>query len=280
MNRLGRFGVGYWSVCLLFLVGAGAAQEPKTSPAKPGTAAEPEITIRNVTQRVVQYSIELDEAKPAEKSIQPDAIDRYPVRMGARISFRRGNESASYSLDRGRPYSFRHDNQGRVELYLGAHGRSDAPDLAPYLPTPMEVVDALLEFGQVRKDDRLFDLGCGDGRIIIRAAQRLGTKGTGIDIDPVRIAECREGAKKAQVEHLVNFRLQDATKVDLSSATVVGLYLLSESNAILRPIMEKQLKPGTRVVCHDYPVPGWKETDRREVEDTDGKKHTLYLYIR
>ncbi|NOX54329.1 MAG: methyltransferase domain-containing protein, partial [Planctomycetes bacterium] len=122
--------------------------------------------------------------------------------------------------------------------------------------------------------------GCGDGRIVIEAAKKFGARGVGVDIDPQRIKECLAGAKKAKVEKLVEFRLADATKIDVSSATVLALYLLSESNELLRPRLEKQLKPGTRVVAHDYPVPGWKAKKVVHVRDETGKEHTLFLYIR
>ena len=108
--------------------------------------------------------------------------------------------------------------------------RPDAPQLAPYVPTPQEVVDRMLRLAQVGKGDVVYDLGCGDGRIPITAAKRFGARGVGVDIDPQRIAEANANAKKEGVTERVSFRLQDALTTDLSDATVVTLYLLSASN--------------------------------------------------
>ena len=242
-----------------------------------------EITIRNVTKAPVVYTTTkpFDSAvKPTKKTLAVGAIDRYPGESAIDLTFERDGKEISYRLDPRRPYSFRHNNKGKLELYLGSHGRADAPDLAPWVPTPMPVVERMLEMAQVGRDDLLFDLGCGDGRIVIAAAKKFGTRGVGVDIDPQRIKESNIAAKKAMVERLIEFRLQDATKVDLSSATVLGLYLLTDSNELLRPKMEKQLKPGTRVVCHNYPVPGWKAVRTQTVRDKTGKEHRLYLYDR
>jgi len=153
----------------------------------------------------------------------------------------------------------------------------------PYEPSPPKVVETMLKLAQVGKDDVVYDLGCGDGRIVVMAAQKFGAKkAVGIDIDPERIRESRENAEKAKVGHLVSFVCGDATKVDISEATVVTLYLLPESNALLRPKLEKELKPGTRVVSHNYVIPGWesKEADEARVWDGLDKEHVVYLYKR
>jgi SAM-dependent methyltransferase len=259
------------------------AQQSK-SEAKPKEAAEDqkELTIRNVIKTEVKYSIRVQGggAKPADKSIKPGAIDRYPGDDAFDIEFRSEGREISYRLEPHRPYSFRYDKEGKLNLYQGAHGRSDAEDLAPWVPTPMPIVEKMLEFAGVKKGDVVYDLGCGDGRIVIAAAKAYGARGVGVDIDPQRIKESKAAAKEAGVESLVEFRLADATKVDFSEATVLGLYLLSESNELLRPAMEKQLKPGTRIVCHDYPVPGWKSLKRDSIVDKAGKEHVLYLYVR
>jgi 2-polyprenyl-3-methyl-5-hydroxy-6-metoxy-1,4-benzoquinol methylase len=131
------------------------------------------------------------------------------------------------------------------------------PDVV-YVPTPPEVVDKMLEVAKVGKNDILFDLGSGDGRIPITAAQRFGTRGTGIDIDPERIKEANENAKKAGVTDKVTFLQQDLFKSDFSKATVVTLYLLPELNVRLRPQLFKQLKPGTRIVSHAFDMGDWK----------------------
>lgn len=156
--------------------------------------------------------------------------------------------------------------------------RPDAPQLAPYVPTPAEVVDRMLQLGQVGKNDVIYDLGCGDGRIPITAAKRFGTRGVGVDIDPQRIAEANANAKKEGVSHLVTFRLQDAMATDVSDATVVTLYLLSASNLKLRPILTKQLKPGARIVSHAFSMGDWQPDKVDTFVDTSGTTRTLYLW--
>ena len=156
--------------------------------------------------------------------------------------------------------------------------RPDAPQLAPYVPTPAEVVERMLQLGQVGKGDVLYDLGCGDGRIPITAAKRFGTRGVGVDIDPQRIAEANANAKKEGVSHLVTFKLQDAMTTDVSEATVVTLYLLSASNLKLRPMLTKQLKPGARIVSHAFSMGDWQPDKVDTFIDTSGTTRTLYLW--
>lgn len=133
-----------------------------------------------------------------------------------------------------------------------AQGAS-APKLdVPYVPTPEEVVDKMLEMAQVDKSDLLYDLGCGDGRIVVTAARKFGARGVGIDIDPQRIKEARANARDAGVADRVQFRQADLFKSDFSRATVVTLYLLPVINQRLRPQLWRQLKPGTRVVSHAF----------------------------
>jgi SAM-dependent methyltransferase len=153
--------------------------------------------------------------------------------------------------------------------------RTEAPRLdVPYVPTPQPIVDKMLELAQVGRNDVLFDLGCGDGRIVITAAREHGARGTGIDIDPKRIEEARENAKAAGVENKVNFRVGDLFKTDFSKATVVTLYLLPDINRKLRPQLWRQLKVGTRVVSHDFDM--GEEWPPEEIEKVGGK--TLYLW--
>jgi len=128
----------------------------------------------------------------------------------------------------------------------------------PYVPTPTAVVNAMLSLGNVRKNDVLYDLGSGDGRIVITAAQKFGTRGVGIDIDPQRVKEANQNAQKAGVTDRVQFRQQDLFTTDLSNATVVTLYLLPEINLKLRPRLLSQLKPGTRIVSHAFDMGDWK----------------------
>jgi tRNA G10 N-methylase Trm11 len=159
-----------------------------------------------------------------------------------------------------------------------AQKRPDAPQLAPYVPTPQEVVDRMLQLASVGKGDIVYDLGCGDGRIPITAARVYGARGVGVDIDPQRIAEANANAKKAGVSQLVSFRLQDAMTTDVSDATVVTLYLLSSSNLKLRPILTRQLKPGARIVSHSFGMGDWQPDKVDTFTDTSSRSQTLYLW--
>ena len=150
--------------------------------------------------------------------------------------------------------------------------------LAPYSPTPMDVVQRMLAFGKVGPRDVVYDLGCGDGRIVIEAARRFGARGVGIDIDPKLIARAQADARQAGVESRVTFRLQDAMTVDLSDATVVTLYLLAASNVKLRPILMKTLRPGARIVAHNYPIGDWEPDIVDTFTDVAGTTRTLFLW--
>ncbi len=243
-----------------------------------------ETTIRNVTEETIYYTVEFvgraDE--PEERALEIGAIHRYPGTFDIDVTFIKDGEPETYNLDGGMPYSFRYDENDSLELYEGSHGREDAEDLAPFVPTPMVIVERMLELAEVNAQSILYDLGCGDGRIVVQAAKKYGAKGVGIDIDPVRIEESNANAKKEGVESLVEFRLSDVMKVDLSEATVITLYLLPESNEVLRPLLEKYLKQGTFVVSHNYYIPGWseKEISVDSVYTDDGEEHDIYLYKR
>ena len=150
--------------------------------------------------------------------------------------------------------------------------------LAPYVPTPQDVVDRMLTLAGVTEEDTIYDLGCGDGRIVITAASRFGARGVGIDFDPQRIAESNANAARANVEHLVQFIEQDAMQVDVSDATVVTLYLLSSSNEKLRPILTRQLRPGARIVSHAFSMGNWTPDTIDRFEDARGNTRTLYLW--
>ncbi|HEX7088097.1 MAG TPA: methyltransferase domain-containing protein [Vicinamibacterales bacterium] len=156
---------------------------------------------------------------------------------------------------------------------------SEPTSLAPYVPTPQDVVERMLALANVTAKDTVYDLGCGDGRIVVTAAKKYGARGVGVDINPDRIKESKANAKAAGVEHLVEFRLQDAMTVDVSKATVVTLYLLSSSNAKLRPILTRQLKPGARIVSHAFSMGDWEPAKTDTFTDSGGSQRTLYLWV-
>jgi len=139
--------------------------------------------------------------------------------------------------------------------------RSDEVDIhAPYVATPYPVVDAMLSLARVKSTDVLFDLGCGDGRIAIRAAQRYGAHAVCIDINPDILAVAKANAKRAGVEHLIRFEEKNVFDTDLTGATVVAMYLLQNMQIKLRPTFESQLKPGARIVAHSFDMGSWKPT--------------------
>jgi SAM-dependent methyltransferase len=151
------------------------------------------------------------------------------------------------------------------------------PDVV-YVPTPQPVVDKMLELVKPKKNDLVYDLGCGDGRIVVTAAKRFGTKAIGFDIDPVRVAEARENVKRNKVEHLVTIEERDIFTVDLSPANVVTLYLLPRLNVRLIPQLEK-LKAGSRVVSHDFDMKGVQPERIVKVRPKGGDRdHTVYLF--
>ena len=133
-----------------------------------------------------------------------------------------------------------------------------APDV-PFVPTRQEIVDEMLRFAEVKPGDIVYDLGSGDGRIVITAAEKFGARAIGVDIDPQRIAEANANAKRAGVEKEVAFRLGDLFQADIAEATVVTLYLLPDVNLRLKPKLLRDLKPGTRIVSHDFSMgEDWK----------------------
>jgi len=242
----------------------------------------PEISLRNVTQTRIHYGIKPNNTfdPPEKKVIKPKEIHRYNSRFALEVSWERIGVKKTRHLTPGRPYAFRYDENNLIQIYEGSHGRADAEDLAPYVATPMEVVAKMLEVAEVTSDDVVYDIGCGDGRIVVMAAEKYGARGVGIDIDPVRIEEAKENARSADVEHLIRFYLGDATTMNFSQATVVALYLLPESNAILRPMFDEQLNSGVRVVTHNYRIPGWedKEVGSFYMDDEFDKNHSIFLY--
>ena len=146
------------------------------------------------------------------------------------------------------------------------------PDVI-FVPTPQEVVERMLQVAKVGPGDVLYDLGSGDGRIAITAAKKYGIRAIGIDIDPERIAEANENAKQAGVAKLVRFRQEDLFKADFRDATVVTLYLLPELNEKLRPRLWAELRPGTRIVSHQFDMGTWRPERKIELNG-----RTIYLW--
>ena len=160
--------------------------------------------------------------------------------------------------------------------------RKRQPDV-PYVPTTEEAVRAMLKLAEVKKADIVYDLGCGDGRIVIAAAKTYGARGVGIDIDPDRIQEARENAKKAGVENLVRFEENDLFQANFREATVVTLFLLPSINLKLRPKLLQELKPSTRVVSNTFDMGDWRPEKEQSLPGADDDEaaylsHKFFLW--
>ncbi len=223
---------------------------------------------------------------PAEaagpQALAAGAAAAFPVRTSLFVAYDRGALRLEHRLDPGSRHTFRTDAAGRLGLYRYTRKHIDEAVLAPFVPTPMEAVDKMLEVAEVGPADVLYDLGCGDGRIVIAAAQKHGARGVGLDIDPDLIVRSLVGSQKAGTDELVKFRVEDATTADISAATVVALYLTPRSNELMRPRLEAQLRPGARVVTHDFQVPGWEQklVQQVRVHAARGSTHRVFLYRR
>ena len=162
-------------------------------------------------------------------------------------------------------------------ILLSTAGQQKKKPDVPYVPTPDKVIVEMLKIAEVGKDDVLYDLGCGDGRIVVMAVRELGCRGVGIDIDPLRIEESRENAINAGVSDKVEFILMDLFEADIRQATVVTLYLLTKVNLKLRPKLIRELKPGTRVVSHQFNMENWKPDESAIINSDHYYKHP-YIY--
>ena len=161
---------------------------------------------------------------------------------------------------------------------------ADYPEEIPFVPTPLEVVDEILALAEVKQGDVLYDLGSGDGRIVIRATQKYRIRAVGIEMDRLLLDKARRDAQAAGVSDLVEFRAEDALKADISAATVVTLYMLPWFNERMKPNFQKMLKPGTRIVAHDFGIEGWQPDKTLKLPGYESRpggykhQHTLYLW--
>jgi SAM-dependent methyltransferase len=159
-----------------------------------------------------------------------------------------------------------------------------AQETIPFVPSPEYVVRRMLELAEIKKNDVLYDMGSGDGRVVIEAAKKFGIRAVGVDLNPELVARARENAAREGVNHLVEFRAQDGLTVDISEATVVTLYMFKWFNNALRPKLQR-LKPGSRVVAHDFDIDDWQPTrvetisPPKDGSDDYVESRTLYLWI-
>jgi SAM-dependent methyltransferase len=279
--------VGCAALALLLLFTGRTAKDAERRielASRPGavSAFREEATLRNVTKAPIAYTIGPGPGRtaPLTRTLAVRAVERIATDLPVEITFDNGRRTADYLIHPGRPYSFRYDESGVIRVYPGAHGRTDAADLAPYVPTPRAVVSRMIEVAAIGPDDVVYDLGCGDGRMVIAAAKLKGARGVGVELDDALLEECRAAAGREGVPGRVRFVKADATKARLTEATVLLLYLLPESLETLAPVFERDLRPGARIVSHDYRIPGW---DGRIVltevlPGESGRDHRVILY--
>src|SRR5262245_48345438 len=164
------------------------------------------------------------------------------------------------------------------------HSSSQEPEKpkVSYWPTPQSVVEKMLDLAKVTKNDVVYDLGCGDGRIVVTAGAKYGAKAVGVDIDPARVREALARVKAAKVEGRVTIRKEDMFKTDLTGATVVTLYLNDKANRALMPMLKKSLKPGARVVSQTWDMGDWKPDKTitvTAIDEKEGTRHDYRLYL-
>jgi cyclopropane fatty-acyl-phospholipid synthase-like methyltransferase len=161
---------------------------------------------------------------------------------------------------------------------------ADFQEEIPFVPTPIEVIDKMLEMARVQKNDVVYDLGSGDGRVVIRAAKKYGARAVGIEMDQTLLDKARKSAEAEGVSHLVEFRAEDALKTDLSPATIVTLYMLPWFNEAMKPNFRNYLKPGSRIVAHDFGIEGWKPDKTEKLPEPEKKAggyvhyHSIFLW--
>jgi ubiquinone/menaquinone biosynthesis C-methylase UbiE len=157
----------------------------------------------------------------------------------------------------------------------------DRGRLAPYYPTPAFVVEKMLKLGELKAGEKMYDLGSGDGRIVIMAAREFKAKAIGVEIDPDLVKQSRARLERMGLSDTASITQGDILEQDYSSADLITVYLLPTSNDKVRPILEEQLKKGTRIVCHDFDMSGWTPEREEHIEDDgEGRSHTLFLYRR
>ena len=162
-----------------------------------------------------------------------------------------------------------------------AQEKKDAEKLAPYYPTPPSIVEKMLQIASLKSGEKMFDLGSGDGRIVLMAATKFKADATGVELDPSLVRQSSEEIRRTGNDQRARIILGDILKQDYSSADVVTAYLLPKAMELVRPVLEKQLKKGARVVAHDFEMQGWKPEKVETIEDDgEGRSHTVFLYRR
>ena len=170
-------------------------------------------------------------------------------------------------------------NTRRTQDFYPQDLTTTSKSIAPFVPSPMDVVRMILELAELEPNEVLYDLGCGDGRIVLAAAKDFGSKAVGVDLNAMLISEAKNRAEKLGFGDEARFIEGDMFNVDLKPANVVIMYLLTSANEKMRPKLESELSPGTRVITHDFPIINWRCQSRLDFKGESGR-HTLYLYVR
>ena len=168
--------------------------------------------------------------------------------------------------------------ENRDALLHADDNHSDLAHIAPFVPTPPEVVNRMLALAEIKQGDVLYDLGSGDGRIVVAAAQKFRIRAVGFEIDPALVKHSRQIIKEAGLEELAEIREQDIRTIDFSPASVVTMYLYPAANLRLRPVLMRELKPGSRVISHDFGMGSWKPDRVEHLEDAAGLSRTIYRW--
>jgi uncharacterized protein (TIGR03000 family) len=269
--NLGRFRLAWF--CLLLATAPVWGQEP-------GQRANLRVHLPSDARLLVDGR-ETKKTGPNRLFVSPPLTPGKTFRYTFQWTYRKDGKLVT----RTRTISFRAGENKEVDLTREDEQTSEkkAPEGreldVPFVPTPQDVVDKMLELAAVTEKDVVYDLGCGDGRIVVTAAKKYGCKAVGFDLDPERVKESRDNVKAAGVEKLVTIEKKDLFDVDLKPASVVTLFLLPDVNVKLIPQLE-QLKPGSRILSHDFTIKGIEPTHTVKVTSKeDRRQHTLYVWI-
>jgi uncharacterized protein (TIGR03000 family) len=274
MSMLRRLVTASWAVVGLALLGAGSPARAQYLP-----ASQPVYLRVLLPQADSELTIDGEPTKQTGTERLFYSPPLQPCRTFTYTLSATWDKNSYTNITRTRKVTVRAGQQVEVDLR-----QADAKDPDKYLilfvPTPDEVVEAMCKLGEVGKDDVVYDLGCGDGRMVITAVKKFGARrGVGVDIDPERIQESKENAAKAGVQDRVEFRQGDVLNVkDLADASVVLLYMGDDVNLALRPILQKTLKPGARIVSHRFLMGDWKPLKSMTVVDDSGVSYDIHLW--